>query len=267
MNTPMLFRQTASMKDGLFPSGRALVVGGSGGIGRSIVAGLVANGSDVVFTYHRNRDAAAEAVEEYRGLGRQADALQLDLTDAEAISATIKQIRQNWGRIHTLIFAAGADISMTYVSATDAEEWHRTIASDLNGFFLTVQPVLHLMRQDGGGSILALSSAGTVRHPPLDILSTAPKAGIEALIRGIAREEGRFNIRANVVAPGMVAGGIADRILKKVTPQFAEAMRRNNALGRFGELEEVSSVCIFLASSVASYITGQCIVVDGGYSV
>jgi NAD(P)-dependent dehydrogenase (short-subunit alcohol dehydrogenase family) len=101
----------------------------------------------------------------------------------------------------------------------------------------------------------------------MDILSTVPKAGIEALIRGIAREEGRYQIRANSVAPGIFDGGLFLRLKEQVKPDFVEAMRRNTALRRFGTAEEVAKVAVFLASDAAAYVTGQQLAVDGGYSV
>jgi NAD(P)-dependent dehydrogenase (short-subunit alcohol dehydrogenase family) len=156
---------------------------------------------------------------------------------------------------------------MVHVAHIDPDEWQRTMAGDLDGFFHVVKASLPLMRADGGGSFVAITSAGIVRHPPMDILSTVPKAGIEALVRGIAREEGRYQIRANSVAPGIVDGGLFLRLKEQVQPEFVDAMRRNTALRRFGTAEEVAKVAVFLASDAAAYVTGQQLAVDGGYSV
>lgn len=250
-----------------FPAGVAVVIGGTGGIGRAVCEGLAAKGSDVVLSFRSNQAAADATVGKLKTLGRRAEAVRLELTDMDAVAAMLGEVAQRYGRIHTLVFASGADITMTYVSGIDPDEWRRTIDGDLNGFFYVVRALLPLMRAGGGGSITAVTSAGIDKHPPLDILSVAPKAGVEALLRGIAREEGRFNIRANSVAPGIVDGGLFRRIETQVSPEFVEAMKRNTALRRFGSVEEIANVTVFLASSGASYVTGQHLCVDGGYSV
>lgn len=249
-----------------FPDGVAVVIGGSGGLGRAICLGLAAQGSNVVLSYRSNAAAASELVSTLTDSGVTAAAFQLELSDREQVAAALKDVHACHGRIHTVVFAAGADISMTYVANIDPEEWRRTLAGDLDGFFHVTRAALPLMRE-GGGSIVAITSAGIDRHPPMDILSVVPKAGIEALARGIAREEGRYNIRANCVAPGVVDGGLFLRLQTQVKPEFVEAMRRNTALRRFATLEEVANVAVFLASNAACYVTGQHLAVDGGYSV
>jgi NAD(P)-dependent dehydrogenase (short-subunit alcohol dehydrogenase family) len=250
-----------------FPEGVAVVIGGSGGLGRAICLGLAAQGSNVLLSYRSNAAAANTLVSRLTDSGVKAAALQLELSNCEQVATAFRDVHARHGRIHTVVFAAGADISMTYVANIDPEEWRRTMAGDLDGFFHVARAALPVMREGGGGSIVAITSAGIDRHPPMDILSVVPKAGIEALVRGIAREEGRYNIRANCVAPGVVDGGLFLRLQNQVKPEFVEAMRRNTALRRFATLEEVANVAVFLASNAACYVTGQHLAVDGGYSV
>src|SRR5581483_8561397 len=97
-------------------------------------------------------------------------------------------------------------------------------------------------------SYVAVSSAGLVRHPPKDILSTVPKAGIEALVRGLAREEGRYGIRANSVALGVLDAGQFAHAAAQLTPEFIEAIKRNMALRRLGTADEAANTVAFLAS-------------------
>jgi NAD(P)-dependent dehydrogenase (short-subunit alcohol dehydrogenase family) len=249
-----------------FPDGVALVLGASGGIGRAICEAFGRRGVDVALSYRSNAAAAEEIAAGLAADGRQALAVRIDTADAAGVGRGLEEARVRFGRIHSVVYAVGADISMAYVADVDPEEWRRTIESDLNGFFHVAKAAIPLLRNGGGGSIVAITTAGMDRHPPMDILSVAPKAGIEALVRGIAREEGRRNIRANTVAPGVIDAGLLHRLTPQVTPQFVEAMKRNTALRRFGTAEEVAEVVVFLASAQAGYITGQRIVVDGGYS-
>lgn len=250
-----------------FPEGVAVVFGGSGGIGRAICTALARRGCDVALSYRSNRDTAESVVAQVQDLQRRAEAVQLELADAASVAATVSGLQQKYGRIHTVVFATGADIRMTHVANVEMQEWRAAIDGDLHGFFHVVKATLPLMRAGGGGSFVAITSAGIDRHPPLDILSVAPKAGVEALVRGIAREEGRFGIRANSVAPGVIDGGLFLRLTPQVTPEFVEAMKRNTALRRFGTVQEIANVAVFLASADAAYVTGQHIAVDGGYSV
>jgi NAD(P)-dependent dehydrogenase (short-subunit alcohol dehydrogenase family) len=253
--------------DGNYPEGVAVVIGGSGGIGKGICLALAKRGASVALSYRSNVTAAQQTVDDLQQLGVSAEAFALELSSLAQVSAAFTEIQNRHQRIHTLVFAAGADITMTFVGDIDPLEWQQTIHGELDGFFHVIKTALPLMRKTGGGSIVAITTAGLDRHPPLDILSTAPKAGIEALVRGIAREEGRYNIRANCVAPGVIDGGLFERLKPQVKPEFIEAMKRNTALKRFGTIEEVAAVAAFLTTPAAAYVTGQHLCVDGGYSV
>lgn len=250
----------------LFPEGVAVVIGGSGGIGRAICAALAEAGSDVAFTFRSNEHAAFELDEKIEAAGCRSLALKLELTDRAACRETIDRVAAEFGRIHTLVIAGGANISMTYTADIDPDEWDRTISGDLTGSFNVLMAAIPHLRQQGG-SILLMSSAGLKRFPPKDILSVVPKAGVEMLLNGIAREEGRNGIRANSIALGVVDAGLFYHLEKQLTPEFVEAMRLNAPLRRFATAQEVADLAVFLCSSKASFITGQSIALDGGYSV
>ena len=135
---------------------------------------------------------------------------------------------------------------------------------ELHGLFKLVRAALPQLRS-AGGSIVALTSAGLGRFPPGDALSVVPKAAVQALIRGLAREEGRYGIRANAVAVGVADGGLFHRI--DFDERWKETAKQNIALRRFGRPEEIASVVCFLLGSDASYVTGQTLYADGGYAI
>jgi len=251
-----------------FPDGVALVVGGSGGIGRAICARLAAHGADVALTYRTNRAKAEETAEGVRGLGRRADLRALALEDAEATARLIADVAGQFGRIHTVVYASGPDIPQRFISQIDPEEWRRVIDADVNGFFHLVHASLPHLRKDGGGSLVAITTAAVRRYAPRDVLSSAPKAAVEDVVKGIAREEGRFGVRANAVALGVIETGLFLRFIgRDIDERTVEAMRANTALKRFGTAREVADAVTFLASARAGFITGQVLTVDGGFEI
>jgi 3-oxoacyl-[acyl-carrier protein] reductase len=250
-----------------FPEGVAVVIGGSGGIGAAICARLADHGTDVALTYRSNRQKAQAVSALIEKAGRRALVGALDVTDYAAVEAFFGDAVASFGRVHTIVFSTGADISMSYTSQIDLDEWRRTIDGDLTGFLHVLKAGLPYLRAGGGGSILAVTTAGIDRHPPKDILSVAPKAGVEALVRGIAREEGRYGIRANSLGLGVIDAGLFHRLEQRLSPQFVEAMKSNTALRRFGTAREAADAAVFLTSTVSGFITGHRLVIDGGYSI
>jgi NAD(P)-dependent dehydrogenase (short-subunit alcohol dehydrogenase family) len=244
-----------------FPEGVALVAGGSGGIGAAIARGLAAAGARVALTYRSNR-AAAEAVAKDIGASIHA----VDLSDARAVQSLVDELGATTP-IHTVVHAVGSDIRMRFISEVPLDEWRAVMQSDVDGFFHLLRASLPHLRKSRG-SIVAVTSAGLIRYPARDVLSVAPKAAIEALIRGVAREEGRYGVRANSVAVGVVDAGIFQRLSQHdLSPRWVEAATANAALGRVGAAEDVANAVVFLASSRAGYVTGQRLAVDGGYAI
>ncbi|NLY95254.1 MAG: SDR family oxidoreductase [Myxococcales bacterium] len=248
--------------------GAALVVGGSGGIGRAIAEGLAAAGSPVALTYRTRPEAAETLAREIEARGGSAAAFAVDLARGDSVEALVAAVRERFGVIHTVVHAAGSKIDQPYVSETREEDWVATMDADANGFFRVVRASLPALRESRG-SIVLLSSAGLARHPQGDVLSVAPKGAAEALVRAVAREEGRFGVRANAVRVGIVEAGMFRELVARgeLDERYLDAARRNIALRRFGEVREVVDVVVFLASTKASYVTGQAIAVDGGFSV
>ena len=251
-----------------FPEGVALVIGGSGGQGAAICREFARAGSDVVLTYHQNQDRANEVKASVEALNRQAQIAQLSIGDADQVQSVVNQIAAKH-RIHTVVIAAGSDIKQPLIRDITPEEWKNVVDADLNGFFNVVHYTLPHIRAGGGGSYVHISSAGLHRWPKRDGLSVAPKAAIESLIQGIAKEEGAYGIRANSVAIGVINAGIFKRLWADgvFDDKWKEAVQADLCLKRWGEPEEVAHATIWLASSKAAYTTGQVISVDGGYGV
>lgn len=249
-----------------FPEGLAVVIGGSGGIGRAIALALAKEGTHVALTYQNNMAAANQTIDAIKAIGRQAWAFALTAQDTEQVIATLSHIRQ-LAPIHTLVNAAGASIPMQWISQIQPAEWAQIINSDVNGVYNIVHAALPYLRETKG-SFVQISSAGLRRYPTRDVLSVAPKAAIEALVQGIAREEGRFGVRANSIGVGVIEAGMFLRLKDNYfNSEWLEAAKNNAALKRFGTAEEVANVAVFLASQRASYVTGQFIAVDGGYTI
>lgn len=255
-----------NQKQADFSSGYAVVIGGSGGIGQAIAVGLAAAGSDVVVTYRGNRAAAEAVVASVVAMGCKSLAFALTSQDARQVVEVFAEIRKA-SPMHSLINAAGAAIPMEWISKITPQEWADVIHSDVNGVYNVVHATLPHLRETQG-SFVQISSAGLRRYPTRDVLSVAPKAAIEALVQGIAREEGRFGVRANSIGVGVVEAGMFLRLKDShFNNAWLEAAKNNAALKRFGTAEEVANVAVFLASRQASYVTGQFIAVDGGYTI
>lgn len=247
--------------------GVALVTGGTGGLGAAVSTMLAERGSDVAFTYRADRDRANDLVARIENHDRMAVCAQLDLTDAAAV-ATVVDGLGDLGGIHTLVHAAGPTVPQVHLSTVEPGDFAHHVNQELVAFFNVVQPALASLRTHGG-SIVAITSAATDRYAIRDGLSAGPKSGIEALVRGLAAEEGRFGVRANAVGPGMLTDGMAERLISlgHYSERDLDVARNNIALRTFGTAADIAEAVCFLASDRAGYVSGQVLNVDGGYSV
>lgn len=249
-------------------AGVAIVTGGSGGIGAAIVELLAARGSDVAFTYHRNETAARTVAATVTGAGRQARCDSVDVADPAAVTTFVDDVATEFGAVHTVVSAAGPLIPMRYVSQIEPALFKEKVEVDLVGAFNLVHAALPHLRESRG-SVVAVTSMAVRTYPPKDSLSAVPKAGVEALVRAVAAEEGRFGIRANSVGPGLMEAGMYHALVESgdFSRELLEAGTRSIALGRPGQAMDVAEVAVFLASDAASYVTGQAIDASGGYKL
>lgn len=247
-------------------TGAALVVGGSGGIGRAIVRMLGERGSAVVATYRSSAAKAEQAITEATAYGVPGEAIGLDTGDAAACTALVERVVSRYGGLHTLVYAAGPHVPMRHLSTVGPDELGAQLDADPAAFFRIVHACLPPLRE-ANGSVVAVTTAATTRFPVRDGLSSAPKAAVEALVRALAVEEGRFGVRFNSVGPGMLTDGMADRLISsgELDDHALEVTRRNIPLRRFGQAVDIAEAVCFLASDRAGFISGQKLDVDGGY--
>lgn len=240
------------------------MIGGSGGLGAAICHALAPDWATIVVGYRSNRTKAEAIAAEIAG----GVAVPCDVTDEDIVASAIAASDANAGGLGAIIFAGGVAIGQPFVSQIAAVDWREVIETELLGFTRVVAAAIPVFRRRGGGSLVGIVSVANYSFPPGDALSSVPKAGIEALGRAIAKEEGRYGIRANMVAPGIIDAGLGETFLKTLyTPDVWEAQKRRIALRRFGSAEEIAASVAFLASDRARYITGQTLIVDGGFSL
>ena len=250
-----------------FQNGCVLIVGGSGGIGSLCAKQFADEGAKVAITYFKNEKAANDVAS---GINSNVEVYQLDNKDPVSVQSAMDDIAKKYGGINTVVNAAGFDIPQKFITDIDIDLWKSVMDADINGFFNLIKSGLPYLRESKG-SIVFISSAGLFKYPPGDVLSVAPKATIEHVLKGIAKEEGSNGVRANSIALGIIETGIFHRLREENNTFFDdawhEAVMNTLALKRFGNPEEVANTAVFLASSKAGYITGHCIPVDGGYHI
>lgn len=227
---------------------------------------LAEAGSDIVFTFRTNKAKSEELVKKIVETGQNADSYCLAIDDESQVKEFLNNLISKFGSIHTIVNATGASISMPWISELKPEQWRSVMDSDANGFFNIVHYSLPHMRESAG-SYVAISTAGLNRWPTRDVLSVAPKAAIDALMTGIAREEGRFGVRANTVALGLIDAGLFRKLADQYDERYMTAAIQNSALKRLGTAEEVADAVVFFASDRARFVTGQMLTLDGGFSL
>ena len=253
----------------LFPQGAALIIGGSGGLGAACAQQFALDGSAVAITYNSNEAAAQEQAQQVQAAGQKASVHQLNAADGAGIKRVIADAIATHGRIHTLVFAAAGVAHQLLISEFTDELWEEHMQAEVTGFYRLVRGLLPHFKAQGGGSIVHIGSGGHIVWPARDGLSVIPKSANEALVRGIASEEGQFNIRANSVLVGVIEAGMFLKLRAQgvFTPEWEAMVKGMLPMRRFGKGEDIANAAVFLASSKANYITGQTLAVAGGFGV
>lgn len=252
-----------------FAPGAAVIVGGTGGLGAAVSRRFAEAGVPVVLTYHRNEKAADELAAEIQDAGGVCEARRCDLTRTEEVDELLAHARERHGRLGQVIYAAGPKFDFNFIGGIPNDDWHRVVDNDVHGAFHLVQSAVRAFREQGGGNLVALITSAVERVPSGDILSAAPKAAIEMLIRGVAKEAGRFGIRANCVGPGWIDAGLGRDALEGQLNerQRSKILSEVIPLRRFGIADDVAWATLYLCSEQAAFVSGQSLAVDGGAQV
>lgn len=242
----------------------ALVTGGSRGIGRAICLSFAAQGA-MVAVNATSFEGADKTAEEVRRQGGRAVAIKANVADPQEVGAMVEMAVSEFGRLDILVNNAG--ISMARPSAEiPLEDWNRAIDIDLNGVFYCSQAAGRQMIKQKSGNIINMSSMyGLVAAPGRAAYSTS-KGGINAMTKVLAVEWAGDNIRVNAICPGYIMTELVTDLIGRGILDEAKLSGRC-PMGRLGSVDEVAKAALFLASDDSSYITGQTIVVDGGWSV
>jgi NAD(P)-dependent dehydrogenase (short-subunit alcohol dehydrogenase family) len=239
----------------------ALVTGAGRGLGRSFALGLAKEGA-MVAVNSLHADTAQGTVAEIEAHGGKARAVPGDVAHKQAVTGVIGEITETWERIDILVNNAGVNPFILPAERIDETGWDRVMAVNVKGVFLCCQAVFPWMKKQGGGRIVNISSQAALAGEQGLLPYCVSKAGVVTLTRVLAHEWSRYGISVNAVAPGFVAGGMNEPLMRK--QELVDTLSKRVAMGRFAEPEEVVSVVAFLCSDEAQYINGETIVVDGG---
>lgn len=246
-----------------FTGRKALVTGGSRGIGRAIAIRLAEAGCDVAINYLRNREPAAETAAAVEALGRKVLLFKSNVANIESHAALFERLENEFGRLDILVSNAASGVIRPAMELTH-RHWTWTMDINAGALLSLAQHAVGLMGEDGG-SIVAVSSLGAVRAIPNYAAVGASKAALESLVRHLAVELAPRGVRVNAISAGVV-----DTDALKHFPNreelLSESARRTPA-GRLTEPQDVADAVLFLSSSLASMMVGQTITVDGGYSI
>lgn len=235
----------------------AVITGGTRGIGLETVKLFLENKAQVIL-FGSKKESVEKVIQELKSQNLVADGYYPDLNNFEEIENTISLIIKKYGRIDILINNAGISANQK-IDNTSCEDFKKIIDLNVNAVFYMIKAVVPYMKQQKHGVILNTSSMVSIYGQPSGIGYPTSKAAVNGLTKSLAREFAPFNIRVNAVAPGV----INTDMVKNLSKEMIEPLIKTIPLGRIGEPRDIANAFLFLASPLASYITGEILSVDG----
>jgi len=241
------------------------VLGGTGGLGRAICLGFARAGVPVAFSWHSNANASANLREAISAHGVAAHDVRLDARDGTATTGAVDDAAAALGGLHGVIYAGGPPFTPQFFGRTDAATWREWLDGDVMAAINLAQAGLPHLRATNG-AFVAISSYQGAMIEVRGGVSAICKAAIDRMIAVIAKEEGRYGVRANAVRCGWIESPTNDRLFAAM-PELRESKAKSIPLGRLGRGDDVAEVVLFLCSAAASYVTGNILTLDGGESL
>ena len=242
----------------------AIVTGGNGGIGLGMARGLARAGARIIVA-GRDQKKSSAAVEDLKGRGAEAHAVAVDVTDQRAVGRMVDETTQRWGRLDILVNNAGINIRKP-VQDLALEEWHQVLDTNLTSAFLCSKAAYPAFKKVGGGKIINIGSMMSIFGASFAPVYSSSKGGIVQLTKSTAVAWARDNIQVNAVLPGWIDTDLTQNARREVSGLHDSVLRRT-PVGRWGVIDDMGGVAVFLASPASDFVTGAVIPVDGGYSI
>jgi len=240
----------------------AIVTGASKGIGKAIAKAFAQEGASVVLA-SRSLAVLETSVQEIRKSGGEAMAVSVDVRKVESINDLVKKAVDRYGRLDLLVNNAG--ITMGGPSEDlSPEDWRAALETDLSGVFFACQAAARVMIPQGGGNIINISSVNGILAAPKRAAYCASKAAVNELTKVLAIEWADRKIRVNAIAPGYIRTELVQDVIDKGAISL-EAILRRTPQHRIGEVEDIASLAVYMASEESSYMTGSIVNIDGGW--
>lgn len=238
---------------------RILVTGASRGLGRALCQRFATEGADVAFSYHHDMAGAQKTVDVITQAGQRALSYQANVTEPNAMREVVADIVGQWGGVDILVNNAGISQALP-LALMEESDWDKLLEVNLKGTYICARAVLPQMVRRKSGVILNMGSLAGTRMISAPIHYCASKAGVRGFTEALAKEVGRYQIRVNCLAPGLLEEGVAQNLPQDKLNDYLNQV----ALHRVGKLDEVADYAAFLVSDDNSYMTGATLLIDGG---